>query len=496
MRLIDLKHFNSINIQCHDNPDADTIASGFALYLYFDSLGKDVRLFYSGRYGITKPNLTKMIELLNIPIVFTQDIEPRELLITVDSQYGAGNITKFPADIVAIIDHHQIEIDDIELSEIRPSLGSCSTLVWSMLLDDDFDPNKNLEVATALYYGLFTDTNNFAELSHSLDKDMRDELIFDQSIFKTLKNSNLQFKDIETSGMALLRCSYDEEYRFAIFKSNPCDSNILGFISDLALQVDNIETCIVYNITEYGVKYSVRSCTREVMANELAEFVAEGLGSGGGHREKAGGFINREHLEQAFPRMGVEKFMTNRMISYYNSYKKVYSDNHNLLEEDMVKHAKRPVTVGYIRTLDIFDAGTPIMIRTLEGDLNVVAADDIYIMIGMLGEVYPIKKQKFISSFDVIPESYNIEAEYIPTVRNQITGEKIVLKDIALKCTSKGKVNIYAKELSENTKVFNAWDQTAYMYGKIGDYIAMREDDHEDLYIVSKLVFDRLYEEV
>lgn len=48
MKLTDLQHYRSITIQCHDNPDADAIASGFVLYTYFASLGKEVRLVYAG----------------------------------------------------------------------------------------------------------------------------------------------------------------------------------------------------------------------------------------------------------------------------------------------------------------------------------------------------------------------------------------------------------------------------------------------------------------
>ena len=43
MKLSDLLRFDRIVIQCHDNPDADAIGSGFALYSYFADKGQDVR---------------------------------------------------------------------------------------------------------------------------------------------------------------------------------------------------------------------------------------------------------------------------------------------------------------------------------------------------------------------------------------------------------------------------------------------------------------------
>ena len=49
MKLSKLESFHQIVIQIHDNPDADAVGSGFALYTYFKEKGKQVRLVYSGR---------------------------------------------------------------------------------------------------------------------------------------------------------------------------------------------------------------------------------------------------------------------------------------------------------------------------------------------------------------------------------------------------------------------------------------------------------------
>jgi len=120
MKLHELEGYNPITIQCHDNPDADAIASGFGLYCYFREKGKNVSLIYSGQNLIRKSNLVLMKEKLNIPIDYVpvedKPVHRDGLLITVDCQYGAGNVTRIEADTVAIIDHHQVEIDNVELS--------------------------------------------------------------------------------------------------------------------------------------------------------------------------------------------------------------------------------------------------------------------------------------------------------------------------------------------------------------------------------------------
>lgn len=141
MILQELTVYDKITIQCHDNPDADAIASGFALYTYFKEQRKCVRFLYSGCMEIQKSNLVLFVENLQIPIEHMTNVSQKieGLLITVDCQYGAGNVTKLLADEVAIIDHHQVEITNVALCEIRPNIGSCATLVWRLMKKAGFD---------------------------------------------------------------------------------------------------------------------------------------------------------------------------------------------------------------------------------------------------------------------------------------------------------------------------------------------------------------------
>ena len=197
MKLLDLEDFSEIIIQTHDNPDADAIASGYGLYLYFKERQKKVRLVYGGKYKIQKSNLVLMVSTLDIPIEYVEELDKPELLITVDCQYGEGNVTKFEAGTVAVIDHHQVSVELPVLNEVRSNLGACSTLVREMLLEEGIDFNYNKKLATALYYGLLTDTNNFAEIAHPLDKDMRDDAEFEKSSITRFRNSNLSISNLE-----------------------------------------------------------------------------------------------------------------------------------------------------------------------------------------------------------------------------------------------------------------------------------------------------------
>ena len=191
MKLYDLLEFENIVIQCHDNPDADALASAYGLYMYFMEKGKQVETIYSGRNKIRKSNLVLMVEELHIPVKYVDSLEKPQLLITVDCQYGEGNVTHFDAYEVAVIDHHEMSGSLPPLSEVRSNLGACSTLVWQMLNEEGFDINTHRELATAMYYGLFTDTNMLTEIAHPLDRDLRGAAKFGVAMVRKFREGSL-----------------------------------------------------------------------------------------------------------------------------------------------------------------------------------------------------------------------------------------------------------------------------------------------------------------
>ena len=157
------------------------------------------------------------------------------------------------------------------MCEIRSHIVSCATICYDMLRQEGYDVNKDIAVSTALYYGLFMDSNELSELRHPLDWDMVESLKVNRNLQNRFTHANFTLQELETAGIALIRFSYDENKHLSIIKSRPCDPNILGLIGDFVLRVDCIDVSIIFNECPGGYKLSVRSCTPEVAANDLAE---------------------------------------------------------------------------------------------------------------------------------------------------------------------------------------------------------------------------------
>ena len=490
MRLADLLQYNDIVIQCHDNPDADALASGYAIWWYFKCNNKDARFIYRGSNKIQKSNLAIMVSELEIPISYEPDFaDIPELLITVDCQAGQRNVTDTPARNIAVIDHHQKAGPLPPLCELQSNKGSCATICWDLLRTEGLDANDDILLATALYYGLYSDTNRFSEMAHPLDRDMVDNLKVKKSVITSMTNSNISLNELRITGEAITNYEYLNDRKLLFIQAEPCDPCILGLISDFALETESVDICIAFYVNDDIVKLSVRSCTKEVHANELAAFLTEGIGGGGGHFIKAGGMIRTELLPEE-----ASTYLRHRLDQYYDMYRIMYAKDTTLDTSKMKLYKKRQQALGVIRLIDVFEPGTSITVRTLEGDVSFEIEDFTYLMIGVKGEVWPISEEKLNDSYQVTNFKFNKTYEYEPSIINNETHEVKRVLEYARTAMTKSQSKIYAKPLEHAVKLFTAWADENYYFGNIGDYLVVRQDDPHDIYIVSGELFDEFYD--
>ena len=519
MRLKDLLAYDDIVIQCHDNPDADSLASGFAVYRYLTSMGKHPALVYGGVRHIRKSNLVTMVKDLEIPISHVERIDTPELLITVDCQYTGGNVEPFPAKHVAVIDHHRVSTKLPKLSEVQSNLGACATLLWRLLKEENYDVDNDRELATALYYGLYTDTNSFTEIVHPLDKDLRDDAKFDASLMTKYRNMNLSLEELGVAGSALLSSDYLDEYRAAIVKAGACDPNVLGIISDLVLEVDAVDICVVFNEQPDGIKLSVRSCIREVKASELVEELCRGIGSGGGHFFKAGGLIQMELMKEEYlrfceehrylPRMepdykgqneqptqsGIKAVLEKRMTDYLDNTDMIYAQECRMDEAGLQRYLTKPVPWGYVRATELAPEGTPITIRSIRGDMEIVVQENTILTIGSNGAVYRCSEDEFQENYRYYEEwkFYLGATEYRPTVKKRKSGRVNLLSRYARVCIPKKSLPVYARQLERKVKLFFNDREDPYLLGREGDYLVSSTGQMEDAYIMSRKQFEENY---
>jgi len=178
-----------------------------------------------------------------------------------------------------------------------------------------YDPNQNKNVSTALYYGLYSDTGQLSEIYFEADRQMRDSLDYDREVMEMMTTSNLTREELKIAGEALLEHTYNDTYRYALVPTRNCDPNLLGVICDLVNQAATIDACVAYNETSIGYKLSVRS-SKNAEAAKLIEALVEGIGTGGGHANKAGGMIMKRMIQKLYQSADIYEILDQRMKAY------------------------------------------------------------------------------------------------------------------------------------------------------------------------------------
>jgi nanoRNase/pAp phosphatase (c-di-AMP/oligoRNAs hydrolase) len=185
-RLRSIAGTGPVLILTHDNPDPDSLASGKALATLFrEAWGIPSRLVYSGLVARAEnqavlKRLTPEWEHGDM----LPDLKEYTAVAQVDTQPGAGNNrlnNVQPRHIV--IDHHfplRDMIDTVTYADVRTEMGSTVTMLFQYLEAAGIQPDPIL--ATAMFYGLKTDTRSlsrgsspadeiaFLELLHTLDQ--------------------------------------------------------------------------------------------------------------------------------------------------------------------------------------------------------------------------------------------------------------------------------------------------------------------------------------
>ncbi len=295
-----LLSYKKVCIQCHNNPDSDTIASAFGVYRYLKLNGIEVSIIYSGKQAFKKNAIKMMVRECEIPIQYVHSLPECDLLLLVDCQYGQGNVTTFPAENIMIIDHHIRVVEDKEQYLIKSDYQSCSTIIYELLLEEGYPVKEDAALSVALLYGLYIDTACFADLYKDADKEMQTALFDEQPLFERLMKSSMSVGEVMIASDAMLNHYFDVEYHFVIVEALKCEQSVLGIIGDFMIQVDVVFLSFTYTETGVGYQISIRSCHERLPANEIAAYVCKDIGGGGGHKKKAGGQIQKEKMKNKY----------------------------------------------------------------------------------------------------------------------------------------------------------------------------------------------------
>ena len=162
-------------ILMYGDPDPDAIGAALGLATIWKAAGAQPLIRYTGEIQRYQNRL--MIQYLKEPIERMRESERlgADLIAVVDAQPGFWKREDERPHAHVVIDHHPKRDDTQALYvDIREDYGSTASIFTDYLVEAGFPINRKL--ATALLYGLKTDTADLSRNTHSADVKAFDEL--------------------------------------------------------------------------------------------------------------------------------------------------------------------------------------------------------------------------------------------------------------------------------------------------------------------------------
>ncbi|HDD35707.1 MAG TPA: hypothetical protein ENF30_02785, partial [Candidatus Desulfofervidus auxilii] len=279
-------------------PDPDAIASAWALKRL---LWRKVQIVNIACVRETKrmDNLA-MLKLLKINVYPFSEIklDTFSKFAIVDSQPGHFSELK-NIHFHIIIDHHPLsEKIEGDFIDIVPECGATATLLTEYLRRARIKPSSGL--ATALFYGIKTDTQNFA--FRGTERDIK--------AFRYLFNyvNHTVIRKIESSEISLQNILYFKkafnvmqvsltQRRIFIYLGKVKEADICVILADFFLKVAEISWSIVAGCYKNHIIVIFRSDGYRKDAGRLAKKAFGHIGEAGGHKEMARAEIPIKYLK-------------------------------------------------------------------------------------------------------------------------------------------------------------------------------------------------------
>ncbi|HOO56053.1 MAG TPA: DHH family phosphoesterase [bacterium] len=289
-------HSKRVAVIMHNNPDPDSIAAAFGMSLLFRKYFKvECEMFYGGIIG--RAENRAMVSLLRIPLKKIEGLDLRvyRTVVLVDTQPSAGN-NELPGKVNPniVIDHHRPlrkKTRSAEYYDVRDRYGATSTIVLEYLRASGIKIPRN--VATALFYGIKTDTYDLGRSIIRQDIDSYDFLkerlnrtalasiekpLHTAQYFVQIHNA---LRNVEISGDALMTVLRDMEY-----------PDITAEVADWLYTLKTVRWVLVLGVDRNGVIFiSVRTRDRKRDAGRLIREVVGKHGMAGGHGQIGGGSV-------------------------------------------------------------------------------------------------------------------------------------------------------------------------------------------------------------
>ena len=268
------------------NADPDALASALAVKKLLRYRVKRIVIAHPNE--IRRLNNVAMVDRLKIPLVRLKEIKTEDFskLVMVDSQPDhLPCFEKLKIDV--IIDHHPVSGDwDAAFVDIRPEYGATASMAVEYLRAAGLKPSVAL--ATALFYGIKVDTQNFEQKSVLADGISFRYLfnIANRDLVRKFELTDLRPSELKYFNIALSELKYSKR-RYYSHLGRVRSPDVLVIVADFLNHVGEIDWVFVSGIHGEKLVVIFRCDGYRKSAGKLASRTFGALGSAGGHKGAA-----------------------------------------------------------------------------------------------------------------------------------------------------------------------------------------------------------------
>ncbi|MCA1743919.1 MAG: bifunctional oligoribonuclease/PAP phosphatase NrnA [Desulfonatronovibrio sp.] len=311
------------------NADPDALASAMALKRILYRKVQSAAIAHVNE--ISRPDNLAMIKLLRIPTTkLTPPLSAQyDKFALVDSQpHHHPDFEKLNFSIV--LDHHPLSKENpvaADYKEINPDYGSNSSLLTEYLYNLKIRPGMLL--ATALIYGIKTDTQSFERKFNDVDirafrylTKFYNPLLLQKIVRSEFRKEWIKYFSLAFRKIKLLG------HGASVFMGKVDSPDILVILADFFLRIHNISWDIVSGIHEDTLVVIFRGDGLKKDMGRMATQMFGELGPAGGHKQMARAEIPMEKIDSTH----AQQFILNR-LSNINTKRK--SRNKQPVNRDM-----------------------------------------------------------------------------------------------------------------------------------------------------------------
>jgi len=291
-----LSGYSSILIVIKGSPDPDALASSFALKVLCDFMNIDSMISATTRLSL--PQNKALVSQLKIPIHFSKKVpEADRFDAYIVPDHQSPEVTGLTGRIpcAAHIDHHEKLPEDITCGYriVEEQVGSTSTIMALLFKEicPDIEPSLMKDIATALIYGIQTDTDKYRHAEHLDYKAINFLSKFsDDKIINKITGLPMSEKTALLLAAAVQNQIIYKDWLITgvgFIEENTRDS--IAIIADFLLARQQLKMVIVYAVIEGGAKNryrldaSLRTSDEEMPLNDIIQSISS---TGGARRFK------------------------------------------------------------------------------------------------------------------------------------------------------------------------------------------------------------------